>query len=169
MPDERFADTLVYITRHTPEGAWGFVVNEPLNAISVGGLLGEMGMPSSQQAMNTPALHGGPVRPEAGFVLHTGLPDFASSFAIGESVCLTTSKDILERISEDSLAHFLVCMGFCNWGKGQLDKEVAQGDWIACPADLEILFRAPFEERISLVYDKLGINPDFFVATTGYA
>lgn len=168
MPDERFADTLIYICRHGADGAWGFIVNKPLSA-SVGGLLHELDLPASQKAMNTPAMQGGFARPEAGFVLHTGLPDFASSFAVGENVSLTTSKDILRLVSGDSLPYFLLCMGFCSWSKGQLEQEIREQDWLVCPADLEILFRAKFEDRLMLAYDKLGINFDKFAPITGSA
>lgn len=168
MADERFTDTLIYICRHTTEGAWGFIINQPL-PMSVGGLLGELDFPSSQTTMNTPTINGGPVRPEAGFILHTGLPDYKSSFAISENVCLTTSQDILERLSEDGVTHYLLCMGFCNWGKGQLEAEIGGGDWLVCPADLQILFRTPFQDRLHQAYDKIGINPHTFVSTTGYA
>ena len=44
-------------------------------------------------------LQGGPLRPEAGFVLHTGQPTWHSSIAVGENVCITTSKDILDAIA----------------------------------------------------------------------
>ena len=169
MPDERFFDALIYICRHTPDGAWGFIVNQPLHHVCVGMLLQELELPSSQLMMSTPAYHGGFVRPEAGFVLHTGLPDFSSSFAIGENVCLTTSKDVLKRISSHSLSHFLLCMGFCNWGKGQLDKEVAQGDWLICPADVQILFGADPKDKMSLAYQKLGIDVQKFVNDRGHA
>lgn len=168
LDDEIFSGALIYVCRHTRDGAWGFIVNRPLPA-SVGGLLSELDLPSSQLAMNTPALDGGPMRPEAGFVLHTGLPDYASSFAVGENVCLTTSKDILENLSADSLEHYLVCMGFCSWGKGQLEDEVAAGDWLVSPCDLQILFGTPYDERLDKAYDKIGVNPHAFVSITGYA
>lgn len=168
LDDERFLGKLIYVCRHTLEGAWGFIINQPLST-SVGGLLNELGLPSSQRAMNTPALDGGPIRPEAGFVLHTGLPDYGSSFAIGENVCLTTSKDILEHLAADSLAHYLVCMGFCSWHKGRLERELVAGDWLLCPPDLEILFGISFDERLSKAYDKIGVNPHTFVLSTGSA
>ncbi len=168
MTDERFVGSLVYLCRHSDEGAWGFIVNKPLTA-SLGGLLHELHLPASQKAMKTPIMQGGFIRPEAGFVLHTGLPEFASSFAISENVCVTTSKDILNLVSGDGLPHFLLCMGFCHWGSGQLEAEISEQNWVVCPADLEILFRAKFEDRLTLAYDKLGINPDKFTPNTGFA
>lgn len=169
MDDARFSDALIYICKHNADGAWGFIVNQPLNATSVGGLLGELDLPTSQATMNTAAMNGGPVRTEAGFVLHTGLPDYKSSIAISENICLTTSKDILEELSCDRVRHYLLCMGYCSWGKGQLDAEVAAGDWFICPADLRTLFELPFEQRLSASLARLGINPDKLTDTIGYA
>lgn len=164
MDDERFVQSLLYICRHTPDGAWGFIINEPLPA-SVGGLLYELDLPSSELTMNTPAMRGGFIRPEAGFVLHTGLPEFGSSFAVGDNVCLTTSKDILSRLASDSLPHYLLCMGFCNWKQGQLEKELKDGDWFSCPADLQILFATAFDKRLSQAYSKIGIDPNRLIST----
>lgn len=168
MPDERFADTLIYLCRHTKDGAWGFVINRPLS-LSVGALLDDLGLPTTHKNHQTPAMNGGVIRPEAGFVLHTGLPNYLSSFAIGENVCLTTSKDILQKIIIDEVPHFLMCMGFCQWSKGQLEHELGMGDWLVCPADLKILFDADFDDRLSLAYQKIGINPDRYTPTIGYA
>lgn len=168
MSDDRFVDSVIYVCRHTIEGAWGFVINRPL-PYSVGGLLSELGLPIIGSAMNVSALDGGPVRPEAGFVLHTGQPEYKSSFAIFENICLTTSKDVLQRLAFGELRHYLLCMGYCSWGKDQLDDEIASGDWYICPADLSTLFYVPFDERLRVCYNKLGINPDRMVATFGYA
>lgn len=168
MSDERFDDALIYISRHSVEGAWGFVINRP-SLVSVGKLLNELGLPATHKTMNTLALEGGVLRPEAGFVLHTGLPNFGSGFAIAENICLTTSKDILAWIAHDRLPHYLLCMGFCGWIQGQLEAELANGDWLVCPADLDIIFRASFEDRLDLAYQKLGIDRDKFTTTTGFA
>ncbi|MDO4699799.1 MAG: YqgE/AlgH family protein [Moraxella sp.] len=164
MPDERFVGALIYLCRHTPDGAWGLMVNQPLSAVSVGSLLGELELPSSQKAMSTPAMCGGFVKPEAGFVLHTGLPNFSSSQLIGENVCLTTSKDILRRISADELPHFLLCMGFCHWTRGQLEEEIKQQDWLVCPATSHIVFCPDNEQKTALAYQKIGIDRNKFIS-----
>lgn len=169
MDDDRFVDTVIYLCHHTDNGAWGFIINQPLPNTSVGSLLHELELASSQQNMNTLALQGGPIHPEAGFILHTGQPEYRSSFAISENICLTTSKDILELVAEDKVSHFLMCMGFCRWSKGQLEKELFQGDWFVCPADLQLLFGTPYEDRRQKAFDKLGINPLIFVDTIGTA
>ncbi len=169
IDDDRFVDALIYICRHqSQEGAFGFIINKPLSFLSVGSVLSEMNLPASQALMNTNAVLGGFLHDQAGFVLHTGLPVFASSFAVGENVCLTTSKDVLKNIALDKLSHFLLCMGFCRWSKGQLEQEILNKKWLVCPADLSILFGADFEKRLLLAKTKLGILPDL-EQIVGYA
>ena len=163
IDDDRFVDALIYICRHqTQEGAFGFIINKPLSFLSVGSVLSEMNLPASQALMNTNAVLGGFLHDPAGFVL------FASSFAVGENVCLTTSKDVLKNIALDKLSHFLLCMGFCRWSKGQLEQEILNKKWLVCPADLSILFGADFEKRLLLAKTKLGILPDL-EQIVGYA
>lgn len=160
MDDERFRDALIYICRHSSAGAWGFIINQTHPFLSVGGLLGELDLPSSYRTISTPVMHGGFMRPEAGFVLHTGQPNFTSSFVIGDNVCLTTSKDVLKWIADDGLSYYLVCMGFCNWAKGQLEQEILAKDWFIYPADAMTIFGDDFDKRLAKIRRKLHLATD---------
>lgn len=169
MQDERFFDALIYICRHHNDGAWGFIVNRPSN-MSVGGLLMEAKVDAGAKAMQTPTLDAGPVRQEAGFVLHTGLPIYQSSFALSENVCLTTSRDILTDLTNSAkISHYLLCMGFCSWRRGQLEKEIGDGDWLTCPAKIEVLFHPDHQQKLDLALSSLGLNPVQFVSNVGWA
>ena len=171
MPDERFRHALIYVCRHDKYGVLGLRINEPLADMQVGKLLDNLGMDvTDESVMGDLALDGGPVRPEVGFVLHTGQPQWASSFAISENSCLTTSRDILEHIaSGQGVGHYHLCLGHASWGKGQLEREIEQGDWLACPADMALLFDVPFEERWHHAGSKLGINLDLLSLDIGHA
>lgn len=170
MNDERFFGSLIYICRHSADGAWGFVVNKPSKSLSVGGLLGDMRLDAGADAMKIPAMDGGVLRGEAGFILHTGLPEFQSSFAIGENVCLTTSRDILTRLAPvPQFSHYLLLMGFCSWKKDQLNAEINAGDWLTCPANAEILFHPDHEKKLEMAYELLGLNPEKLVPVIGQA
>lgn len=159
MSDERFVEALIYVCHHSPQGAWGLIVNQPIKQMYVGEVLAQLDLLEiAQQVKYKYAMHGGFVRPEAGFVLHTGLPNFDSSFAVGENVCLTTSKDVLKCLAVGELSHFLLCMGFCGWSKGQLEQEVKAADWLVCPVDTQILFGAKHEDKLNLAYQKLGMG-----------
>lgn len=170
MGDPRFFDALIYICRYGKEGAWGFIVNEPSAFMTVGGLLAEMEIDGGHEAMNIPAMKGGVLRPEAGFILHTGLPEFESSFAIGENICLTTSRDILSRLAPVSqFSHYLLLMGFCSWRAGQLEKEISAGDWLTCPARADILFHKDHTKKIELAYESMGISAELLSPIIGQA
>lgn len=170
MTDERFFDSLIYICRHHDDSAWGFVINKPNASVSVGGLLMDARVDAGAVAMQTPAMDGGPVRAEAGFVLHTGLPIYRSSFALSENLSLTTSRDILTDLTNPAkISHYLLCMGFCSWGRGQLEKEVGAGDWLVYPAKIDILFHQNHHEKLNLALSSLGLNPNQFVASVGRA
>lgn len=170
MSDPRFFGAVIYLCRHNADGAWGFIVNQPSATMSVGGLLAEMHIDAGAAAMKTPAMHGGFLRPEAGFILHTGLPEFQSSFAISENICLTTSRDILSCLAPVSqFSHYLLLMGFCSWQGGQLEKELEHGDWLSCPADVAILFHKPAQDKLAMVYNKLGLNDNHLSPLIGQA
>lgn len=170
MRDPRFMDSLVYICRHADDGAWGFVVNQPSSSISVGGLLHDLGIGADSDTMRTPAMNGGPVRSEAGFVLHTGLPKFRSSFAISENICLTTSKDILPLIAHAGrLSHYMMLMGFCSWKHPQLIAEIEAGSWLSCPAKIDILFSDDHANKLARTYALMGIDADKLVPVIGQA
>ena len=85
-------------------------------------------------------LQGGPLRPEAGFVLHTGQPTWHSSIAVGENVCITTSKDILDAIAHnEGVGRYQIALGYASWGKQQLEEEIARGDWLICESDMDLI------------------------------
>lgn len=179
MPDSKFERALVYICRQDKQGVLGLVVNQPLLNTTVGHLFDDLEIDynsnnkSDQKKVNLnqePALSGGPVFPEVGFVLHTGQPTWASSFGISENVCVTTSKDILHSIASGvGVGHFHMFLGHASWGNKQLLAEIEQGDWLICPADLSILFNTPFNKRWHSAGQKMGINLDLLTADIGHA
>ena len=95
-----FYQSLVYICRQDQQGALGLVINKPIETSNVAKLFEELNIDVTITDLHRKLpLDGGPMNPEVGFVLHTGQPDWVSSFAITENVCITTSKDILQSIA----------------------------------------------------------------------
>ena len=171
LSDPRFEQALIYICRHDKHGALGLMVNRPLEQARVGKLLEDLDIEvTDAQVMEDVALDGGPMYPEVGFVLHTGQPEWASSFAISENVCITTSQDILKRIAAgQGVGHYQLCLGHASWFRGQLEKEINQGDWLVSPGDLSLLFEIPFEERWRHAALKIGVDLDFLSDDIGHA
>lgn len=167
LEDDFFAKTLIYIARHDHHGAYGLVINRPAQ-VDIKQLFSDLDIPTTQ-LQDHDVLVGGPVRPEAGFVLHTGQPHWHSSIAIGENFCLTTSKDILDAIASNQLKHFQLALGYCSWDKHQLEQEIAQGDWHICPIDMDLLFHLPYEQRWEAGYKKANINRLWLAEEVGHA
>jgi putative transcriptional regulator len=65
-----FANTVIYLARHDEEGAQGIIINRP-SGLSVKELLNDLEIEADHVRPHD-VLQGGPLRPEAGFVLHTG-------------------------------------------------------------------------------------------------
>lgn len=166
-----FYQSLVYICRHDQHGTLGLIINKPIERTNIGSLFEELKIDIlSPKLYKIPPLEGGPLNPEVGFVLHTGQPNWLSSFAITENVCLTTSKDVLHGIaSGHGVSHFLLCLGFASWVKGQLEQEIENGDWFVMPADLSLLFEVDYLIRWQQAGEKLGINFDTLSTEIGHA
>lgn len=166
-----FQHSLVYLCRHDKQGVLGLVLNKPIYHSNVAKLFEELDI-----NITTPDLHkkhpldGGPMNPEVGFVLHTGQPDWVSSFAITENVCITTSKDILHSIaSGQGVEHFELCLGHASWGKGQLEQELENGDWFLLPATMSLLFEVDYAQRWQIASDSIGIDFDRLSTDIGHA
>lgn len=166
-----FQQSLVYICRHDAQGVLGLVMNKPIYYSNVSKLFEELDINITTTSLHKKhPLDGGPMNPEVGFVLHTGQPDWVSSFAITENVCITTSKDILHSIaSGQGVEHFEMCLGHASWGKGQLETEISQGDWFVLPGDMALLFDAPYESRWQIASERLGIDFDRLSLDIGHA
>lgn len=168
MDDDFFAHTLIYIARHDADGAQGIILNRP-SSVQIRELLNDLEI-SADHVQPHAVLHGGPIRPEAGFVLHTGQPTWYSSVAIGENVCITTSKDILDAIANnEGVGNYQIALGYASWSSHQLEDEIARGDWLLCESDMDLIFNLPYESRWDAAYKKIGVDRDWLAAEIGHA
>jgi putative transcriptional regulator len=72
---------------------------------------------------------------------------------------MTTSKDVLEAIATGAGPRkLLVTLGYSAWGEGQLETELAENSWLAVPADAELLFSTPFDERWQGAAARIGVD-----------
>lgn len=168
MSDDFFAQTLVYIARHDDEGALGLIINRPSH-VQIRDLLADLQINADHVSPHA-VLEGGPMRPEVGFVMHTGHPKWQSSIAVSENVCITTSKDILEAIAHnEGVERYQIMLGYANWAPLQLEQELARGDWLVCEPDMALLFNLPYEERWAAAAAKLGVDMNWLSSEIGHA
>lgn len=155
-PNPYFHDALVYLCGNHAGGAWGFVVNRP-KPLSVGAFLLQSHLHASH-LMNTPTHAGGLDKDNAGFVLHTGSPNYRLSLGISENICLTTSKDILPALADGRAARaYLLLLGLCRWRQVDIWHELRHGYWLSCPANAGILFDPDDDQKLAKVYNAMGL------------
>lgn len=170
LKDPNFDHTVVYLGLHNQEGAFGLVINRPLERLSLGKLLKNLGIEPEEGVPEAPVYYGGPVQPEAGFVLHKPLGNWSSTLAVTEEIGITTSRDILEAIARgEGPEKFLVALGYAGWGEGQLEREILEGSWLVAPADEELLFDLPPERRWKAAAERLGVDLSLLLPPKGEA
>ena len=140
LGDPRFAQTVVLLLEYDATGALGLVVNRPTE-FSLRDVL-QTPLPNSAEH---PVFAGGPVehRRLIALLRSTGAVDGADRVVgdIHASGSIDTLRRMLERDGHASDVH--TYLGYAGWSPGQLDAELARGDWIVTPADAESIFDTP--------------------------
>lgn len=159
LSDPNFARSVALICQHDDNGAMGVVVNRPSD-YTLGEVFSQMGIAcADQQLCAQLVLHGGPVHPERGFVIHDDPRLWDSSLSVGGGLYLTTSRDILEAMADGrGPGNVKVALGCAGWGAGQLESELAENSWLTVPADAELLFVLPFEQRWQAAAGRIGVD-----------
>ena len=170
LAQTNFSRSVALICQHDEDGALGIVVNRP-SEYTLGDVLSQMGIEGGDPAVRGQAvLAGGPVHQERGFVLHDGGVRWTSTVAIGGGLYLTTSRDILESMAAgEGPDHALVALGCAGWAPGQLEKELAENDWLTAPADSELLLTLPLETRWQAAAGRIGVDFAHLADYTGHA
>ncbi len=166
LTDPNFNRTVVLMCDHNEDGAMGLVINRTypisLSEVFAGQELTGLG------GSESPVHYGGPVQPDAGFLLYTNGKDYPSSKAVTGDIRLGTTMDILEDISEDDgPGRYFFALGYAGWGSGQLEEEIRNNDWLVVPCCANLLFHSPADEKWEAAIKKLGISPDMLGTPSG--
>lgn len=158
-----FKQSVVYICEHNNTGAVGIVINKPVETYTIETILNHLNIIAPQRDLSIkldhPVFLGGPLLDDRGFILHTPTKGFGSSVNISSQTMITTSKDILETLGTPAQPKdILVALGYSGWSQGQLEQELMENNWIAVPANEDILFHTPITNRWSAAAQILGIN-----------
>ena len=173
MEGDTFAGTVVYLCEHTEKGALGLVINKPID-IKLRNLFEKVELSLDRKDLaEQPVYFGGPVQTERGFVLHERLGEespYTSTLAIPGGLEMTTSKDVLEAMSNGAgPRRVLVTLGYSGWGAGQLEDEIGRNAWLTVNASPEVIFETPIEQRYEKALSLLGIDPRMLSQEAGHA
>lgn len=158
MADPRFAHSVILIIAHGDQGAMGLVVNRSYGEGPLTALLAGFGVKDSGTSARVRLHYGGPVEPERGFVLHSTDYSGPSTQAIERGLALSTGKDVLEAVAAgEGPRQAIFIIGYAGWGAGQLEGEIAQGDWLTAPGDSRLVFTADPDQVWKRAYRGAGV------------
>jgi putative transcriptional regulator len=165
-----FSHSITYICEHGESGAMGIVINQPLD-LSVGEIFEHLQINARQDFSEMPVMAGGPVQIDHGFVLHRKCDErWEASLKVTPEITLTTSRDILRAIANDNGPDdHLIALGYAGWAAGQLEQELAENSWLTLPADSEVIFSTPADQRLGAAAALLGIDMNLISGDAGHA
>jgi len=170
MNTPHFAQSVIYMCAHTPEGAMGIVVNRPITRPSFDDLLEQLEVLPAPPRRRVELFRGGPVDSARGFVLHTSDWTGEGSLKVTESTALTASLDVLKAIAEGGgPREGLLALGYAGWGPGQLDSEIQQNAWLSVPADDTLVFDSGHDTKWRRAFAKLKVDPLLLSDVAGHA
>ncbi len=136
-----FSQSIVILIDHGPEGAVGLILNRP-SSLDVGTLLPDL----EKARIGRGRVHlGGPVSQGTVLLLFHSAADETppDSRRVLPNVYASGSGALRHLLPSDPPADQVrAYVGYAGWAAGQLEAEIARGDWIVVPGSAELVFHA---------------------------
>lgn len=160
LVDPNFNRTVVLLCKHSDEGAFGLVLNRPLE--TTGRIVVNLDPPVTPDH-DLQVWVGGPVEPQRSWILIGEEPDprdDTTGIRIADSLYLSTSPDLLRRLLEPSPpSRARLMIGYSGWGAGQLDAELQASAWLISDVDRDLIFDTPPDRMWDAAIRRLGADP----------
>jgi putative transcriptional regulator len=141
MDDPRFYHAVILMVQHDKGGAFGLIVNRPVEDEPLAKLLDELGQKTAGASGKITIYAGGPVESDVGFVLHSAEYHRPETMKIDAELAVTSSPEVLCDIAtQHGPQKYLFAFGYAGWGPGQLENELQQRAWFTAPGDPKLLF-----------------------------
>lgn len=136
--DPRFREAVILLLQHDRGGTVGLLVNHPTRLTLAHALSGAGALAARPETVS----FGGPLNLQTMLVLLQSARFPQRSTPVLGDVCVTGTGELAERLAreDDAEERFRVFMGYAGWAFGQLEAEIARGDWHLVPADAESIF-----------------------------
>ena len=159
MKDPLFSKSVIYICEHNINGAMGMIINKQFSEPELNTIIEKVLVEDeSHKALANDVYFGGPVLLEKGIVLHHGSYMSHDSIAISKSIAITSKKDVLGELKQKEGVPFKLMLGHAGWSKGQLEKEIANGDWLMQATTADFIFNVPSNQMWRQATESLGLD-----------
>jgi putative transcriptional regulator len=154
IQDPSFAGSVILLIGYDHEGSMGLIVNQRTR-VDLATALPDV---EELRGVKENLFLGGPVGRDRVVLLLRSSVAPEASLPVLDGLFITTSADVLRKVvAKDRRAEtFHVYAGYAGWSPGQLDDEVARGDWRIVRGDDRILFDTPPSELWHRLNEKLA-------------
>jgi putative transcriptional regulator len=141
LRDPNFYKTVVLMVEHGAEGGMGLIVNRPSSVTVAHALSEHFHLPETDDLVYV----GGPVEPAALFILHNAAELDEPQCPILPGLFLGSSAGAFESVVRsgaegEAELRYRILSGCAGWAPGQLEAEIARGDWFLHPACAPLIF-----------------------------
>jgi putative transcriptional regulator len=164
LKDTNFYKTVVLLVEHGADGAMGVVVNRPSSVKVAHALSEHFELPDDENVV----FLGGPVEPGALFILHNAAEFDIHEKPVVPGLYVNSSAEVFESVmraaasGQVGLSYRVFC-GCAGWAPGQLEGELARGDWYLHRADGCALFHVDpydlWDREVACVHEANRILP----------
>jgi putative transcriptional regulator len=138
LVDPNFEKTVVLVTYPSRGSPIGVVINRPLTERLADVMPGQPSLKGRKDVL----YYGGPVaRQGLVFLVRSPNPP-AGALRVLPDVYFTSDPELIESLLNrpNPLDGLRIFAGYSGWGPGQLQREIARGDWRVAPADARTVF-----------------------------
>lgn len=138
LPDSSFKDAAVLVMNNIGPGPAGVIINRPTR-IAVSRLFPDV---EGLARLDDKVYFGGPVEIESvSFLFRADTPP-EHAIQVLDGVYLSTNRELLRKLlgREKPMEGLRIFIGYSGWAPGQLEAEIARGDWTLVPAETGKIF-----------------------------
>ena len=137
--DPNFTHTVVLVMFPPESGPTGVILNRPTDL-----QLRQIWPGREQRQGRTDTIYiGGPVQPDSLLYLFRMTPPPEKAWPVVDDIYLSGNGELLDKLAEQQagpVADQRFFAGYAGWLPGQLESEIANGDWYVLKADAEIIY-----------------------------
>lgn len=138
LPDPNFKDSIVLVMNNVGPAPGGVILNRPTR-IPVSHLFPDV---ERLTRVDDKVYFGGPVQVTVVSFLFRASAEPEDAIKVLDGVYLSANRELLLKLlaRDKPMQGLRIFIGYSGWGPGQLEGEIAQGDWTLEPATADAIF-----------------------------
>jgi putative transcriptional regulator len=138
LRDARFSKAVILLVQYDRKGAMGIIINHPTESR----LATLLPQESLLRQRNDLVYFGGPVENHHLLLLIRSDIQPDNALPVLDGIFASSSPAVLRNLLQDpgQARQFRAYAGYTGWSGGQLEREIARGDWHLMPAEPELIF-----------------------------